>query len=340
MQNSFSFGIARRLFAVSIVITLSLAALGAYAFIQLGSVSRLADNTEHMRVAQLKAMAELELNVTQVSLQLRHAILARTPEELASTLAYIVDKRKGMGTVLDGFEQRLFSADGKEHFTKLPPAIAEFWKVGESNLKLIQAGQKDEAFAYLVENTIPARNRLLTHLHDGYEIQSRGLASDISAIEHSVSSTSRLIIAAALAIAASLMGFSWYLASLLRRRVMASQAVAERVRDGDLSTDIRDTAQDEFSPLMATLRDMQASLIRVVAGFAKELKASPRPVSKSPRGIPTCPAAPSTRPLHWSRRLPPWSSWAARRVRTPTAPVRPASSPAAPAAWRSRVVTW
>ncbi|MBS3996935.1 MAG: MCP four helix bundle domain-containing protein, partial [Hydrogenophaga sp.] len=266
MQTTFSFGIARRLFAVSILITLALAALGTFAYHQLSGAAGLAHNTEHVRVPQLKAMAELELNVTQVSLQLRHAILSRTPEEQAAALAYIGAKRQHMVETLDGFEKRLFSREGKTHFTQLPPAVAQFWTIGEANLRLIQEGRKEEAFAYLVDTTIPARNRLLDVIHEGYEIQARGLAGDINEIESDVHSTATLVIVTALAIAASLIGFSWYVANLLRRRVAASQVVAERVRDGDLSTAIVDATRDEFSPLMTTLADMQSSLTRVVTG--------------------------------------------------------------------------
>ncbi|MBK7548424.1 MAG: hypothetical protein IPI20_11660 [Rhodoferax sp.] len=47
-----------------------------------------------------------------------------------------------------------------------------------------------------------------------------------------------------IAIALGLLAFSWYVASLLQRRVAVSQAVAERVRDGDLTTPVVDRAHD------------------------------------------------------------------------------------------------
>jgi methyl-accepting chemotaxis protein len=54
------------------------------------------------------------------------------------------------------------------------------------------------------------------------------------------------------------------IAKALRQRVQASQDVAERVRDGDLTVSIRDQSQDEFSPLLSALSGMQDSLIDVV----------------------------------------------------------------------------
>ena len=262
--SSTGFGIARRLYALSTLIGLALAGLAMYAWVSLHQAADLAEFTEKNRVPQLSAMDELQLNVTQVSLQIRHAILARNPQELQETLQYIGDKRKHMDQVLGDFEKRLFSPQGKAHFGQLPPALAAFWKAGEANIALIQQGDKEAAFAYLVDTTIPARNVLLQELREGSEIQSDGLRADINRVEDSVLLASGLVAGAAALIAVGLLGFSVWVAAQLRRRVALAQGVAEKVRDGDLTATVSDTARDEFSPLLAALRDMQQALTRVV----------------------------------------------------------------------------
>jgi methyl-accepting chemotaxis protein len=264
MNAAFTFGIARRLYAVGAVISFALAALGAYAYASLNDAARLAGFTESARVPQLNTMADMELSVTQVSLQIRHAILARDAQELQSTLAYIADKRRHMDDALRAYEGRLFTPEGKAHFATLPPLLAGFWKTGEANIALIQQGRKDEAFAYLVDVTIPARNQLLSGLKGGTDIQTRGLSSDIRQIQKDALTTAALIAMLAAVLLVALMAFSTHVASVLRRRVAATQAVAERVRDGDLTIAVVDTARDEFTPLLATMKDMQASLTRVV----------------------------------------------------------------------------
>ncbi|NWF46823.1 HAMP domain-containing protein [Hydrogenophaga sp. D2P1] len=264
MNPGFTFGIARRLYAVSIAISLALAALGVYAYTSLNQAADLAGFTGSTRVPQLNAVAELELNVTQVSLQIRHAILARNPQELQETLAYITNKRKHMDGLFSTYEKRLFSEEGKAHFATLPPLLAGFWKVGEANIALIQEGKKEEAFAYLVDVTIPTRNQLLKAFNGGVEIQTQGLGSDIQKIQQGALTTANLIAILAAVLLVVLMVFSAYVASLLRRRVALTQAVAERVRDGDLTTSVNDDARDEFTPLLAAMKDMQTSLTRVV----------------------------------------------------------------------------
>ncbi|MDO9031969.1 MAG: methyl-accepting chemotaxis protein [Hydrogenophaga sp.] len=265
MNPGFTFGIARRLYAVSIAISLALAALGVYAYTSLNQAADLAGFTGSTRVPQLNAVAELELNVTQVSLQIRHAILARNPQELQETLAYITNKRQHMDGLFSNYEKRLFSEEGKSHFATLPPLLAAFWKEGEANIALIQEGKKEEAFAYLVDVTIPARNQLLKAFKGGIEIQTQGLGSDIQQIQKDALRTANLIAILAAVLLVVLMVFSTYVASLLRRRVALTQAVAERVRDGDLTTSVNDDARDEFTPLLAAMKDMQTSLTRVVS---------------------------------------------------------------------------
>ncbi|MCD6665734.1 MAG: methyl-accepting chemotaxis protein [Hydrogenophaga sp.] len=265
MKTTNGFGIARRLLAVSGVISLALAALAVVSYISLHAASDLANFTEKNRVPQLQAMSELELTVTQVSLQIRHAILARNPQELQGTLQYIADKRKHMDQVMAAFEQRLFSPEGKAHFKTLPPMLAEFWKVGEANIALIQSGQKEEAFAFLVDRTIPARNVLLDAIHKGAEVQKTGLEADIGKIEASINRSAALLVAAVLVIAALLLSFSVWVGAQLRRRVALAQAVTERVRDGDLTQPVQDDARDELTPLLAALNEMQGSLTRVVS---------------------------------------------------------------------------
>lgn len=81
------------------------AGLAAYAWISLHQEADLVEFTEKTRVPQLNAMAELELNGTQTSLQLLHAMLARNPQELQATLQSIDEKRKHMVEVLGAFRQ-------------------------------------------------------------------------------------------------------------------------------------------------------------------------------------------------------------------------------------------
>ncbi len=259
------FGIAKRLYLVSFLLIAALAGVAVAAWLSLTQVAALAERAGTNRTPQMMRIASVELNVTRVSLQIRHSILVRTPADLATTLADIGDKRKLIETALNDFEKGIFTPAGHEVFAKITPLVKTFWELGGENIKLIQDGRKDEAFDFLVAKTIPARNQLLAVLDAEKKRQNDFLEKELVELHKSADSTRVQLVALVIAVAVGLLIFSWYIAGVLRRRVEASQQVAERVRDGDLTQAVRDDARDEFSPLLASLNEMQTSLTRVVS---------------------------------------------------------------------------
>jgi methyl-accepting chemotaxis protein len=257
-------GIARRLYLVSFALIAALAGVAVTAWVLLDQVATLADRTGAQRVPQLQRIAEVELNVTRVSLQIRHAMLVKSAPDLAAALADVADKRRHMEQTLSAFEATLSAEAGREAFTRVKPLVAQFWEAGTANIRLIESGRKDEAFGMLVERTIPARNNLLQALDAEKKRQVEALATELDSIGADSAFTRTALVALVLAVAAGLLVLEWYVVAVLRRRVALSRRVAERVRDGDLSVPVTDEAHDEFSPLIAALRDMQEALVRIV----------------------------------------------------------------------------
>jgi methyl-accepting chemotaxis protein len=261
-----SIGIARRLWTVVTVLSLALAALAGFAYVKLHTVADAAQQTENSRVPQLAEADKMELNITRVSLQLRHAILARTPAEREASLADIAAKRKLIKESSDDYQNALYTERGKVMFAKLPPLMDQLWQAAETNLALIQSGKKDEAFAFLVDKSIPARNEVLSVLDEMVKYQRSELAGDVEQIATQISNTLTMLVSLVVVSIVGLVLSSGYVARTLRRRVALSQTVAERARDSDLTTPIHDDARDEFTPLLSALRDMQTSLSKIVSG--------------------------------------------------------------------------
>ncbi len=260
------YGIARQLYAVSLLLICALAAAAWLAWTQLGNVGRLAEATGETRVPQLTRIASTELSITQISLQIRHAMLVRSPEALKETMADIDTKYKRIAENDAAFLAEVKDPQAREDFTKVWQKLEqEFKPIADRNLRLVAEGRKDEAFEVLVGETIPTRNRLLAWLAKERQRQTDLLHSELSDIQKEAFKTRSQLSLLVVAIAAGLLAFSWYIANLLQRRVEQSRGVAERVRDGDLTVPVVDTARDEFSPLLGALGDMQQALTRVVS---------------------------------------------------------------------------
>ncbi len=258
-------GLAKRLYIVSCVLILALMGVAVTSWRQLDEVARLTKATENNRVPMLQRIADVELNVTRISLQIRHAILSRNEAELSATLADIGLKRELLDNTVKAYGEGLISQVGKDNFARMQPLIREFWEVGAHNIALIKAGKKEEAFAYLVDKTIPARNAWLGLLTEEKKRQGDLLNSDLDTIDHQAAATRNQVAAMVAAVAVGLLVFAWNMAGALRRRVAETQVVAERVRDGNLTVPVQDHGRDEFSPLLSAMRQMQESLQHIVA---------------------------------------------------------------------------
>jgi methyl-accepting chemotaxis protein len=260
-----SIGLTGRLYTAVALVIVGLVASSVYTAQQLGQIDAGTERAERVLVPQLDRMADVELAITRSSLQVRHAMLARTPEERAATLASIGQLKSNIDALMAEFEKNVSTDAGRKRIGGLKAAMANFWTVGGENIGLIKAGDTAGAFAFLVDKTIPARDALLTQISETVNYQEDTLRSQIAAVRGPATSTRNGVIAMGIAISLGLMLLAWTVGNQLRGRVREARETAERVRDGDFARAVVDPRHDEFSPLIAALGEMQTSLTRVVA---------------------------------------------------------------------------
>ncbi|WCM93767.1 methyl-accepting chemotaxis protein [Acidovorax sp. NCPPB 2350] len=259
--------LAQRLVAINGAMFVLLAVVTAALWIMMARLSRDAEVVRAFNVPQLQRIADLELNVTRVSLQLRHAILSRNPEELNATLADITLKKALLQDTLDAFGKGMISDDGHRAYEPLPALMQDFWAVGTENLQLIQSGRKEEAFAFLVDRTIPARNRLLSPLGVEKARQVERLSDRIGEVQQFADFGRNIATAAMLAVVVCLAGLGLYLRTVVRQLggdPPELRHVALAVAEGDLSVPVPVRSGDAGS-IMAGLGDMREHLSGVVA---------------------------------------------------------------------------
>ena len=260
-----TFGIAKRLHLLSLALISSLTLVALLAWFNLSEVTAQTRKVATESVPHQLRLATMELNVTRSSLQLRHALLVRTPGDVKATLADIGEKKKLIDADQLALEKTAVSSAEKAEYSALVQALGTFWQVAAQNVQLIEQGNKEEGFDFLVAKTIPARNVVLEMLSKQKQRQNTSLTESIGDIEAGAKQTLYSLVGAVAAIAAGLMAFSWYIGRVLKRRVTEAQVIAARVRDGDLTGEVIDNANDEFSPLLQALSDMQTSLTQVVS---------------------------------------------------------------------------
>ena len=258
--------LSQRLYAVSFALIVALMAVTASTWIQLREVRELAHRTGDIKVLQLSLIASTELKISQALSDIRQAMLAGTPQEMEQAAKALQARRQEITKNDDDFLAEIQDQAGRDAFKRDWLDLQQVsWPVAEKNLDLIRSGKHDEALTMLAQTTVPQFAKIQKWLSEERRRQTQVLGQDVATIGTNVEEVRLQLTLLVAAVAAGLVAMSWMVARSLRRRVAQAQIVADRVKQGDFSTTVEDTAVDEFSPLLATLAAMQASLTEVVA---------------------------------------------------------------------------
>ncbi len=266
MKTLSNLGLVQRLFAASAVLILAMAGLAGLLWFNMQSVEAHAHQTQVSRLPQLERIATLETDILHASLQLRHAMLARTPEEKATTLADSSKWATHVQTSLTDYGKALFTEVGRKAFAALPPLMGDFSDKAGTCAKLIAEGKKEEAFAFLVDQLVPARNRLLEAVQKEQDRQSKAAVADLQDVETDAASSRLWSVGTVLVLTLGLMAFAAYVVSVMRQlgaEPKDLRRVAQAVAAGDLNTRIHLRPGDSKS-IMATLKSMSEALSNTV----------------------------------------------------------------------------
>jgi methyl-accepting chemotaxis protein len=193
-------------------------------------------------------------------------MLARTPAERDVALADVGEKRRVLESRLEAFGQSMDTSAGREAYKPMPKLMQEFWAIGSENVKLIQAGSRDEAFAYLADTTVPARNRLLAPLAAEKAREGEELSADLEGIQASALRARNVVLSAVILVGLGLLGFCAYVVRTLKQLGAEPdqlKEVADAVAGGDLSQAIAVRSGDHTS-IVAALDAMRRQLTHIV----------------------------------------------------------------------------
>ena len=266
MSNPVRWSLSRRLILASAVLVSALMAVAVGVAYLTAQIRSNVDQVGTLVVPQLQRIAEIELNVTRASLQLRHAILARTPQEQAAALADVGERKRLVDERLAEFGRSATTPEDQLAYAPMKGLTAQFWVVGGENLALISRGEKEAAFAFLADKTVPARNELLTPLAAEKLRLGEVLKHQVDNISTQASDARLAVVVAVLLVGLGLIGFVTYVVRIIHAlggEPADLKRVADAVAAGQLDTPIVLRRGDTQST-MAALSTMTQNLARTV----------------------------------------------------------------------------
>jgi methyl-accepting chemotaxis protein len=244
-----------------------IALMVAMAIIGITRVQAVDDNTDvivndrYMKIALANGIQD---KVDIKSRALRTALIATDPKVVDEQLA---EARATTTAVAEAFAKLQATIRTPKGTAALKHAFEErapFVEASNRLAELIQAGRREEATSFLLQNLIPCQTAYLAALDGLVESQvegMRGFAAEAASQAHGAVLMMGAIAAIATALAAAL-GLT--IARSITGPIARAVTLAQTVAAGDLTSNIEATARDETGQLLAALKMMNESLVNVV----------------------------------------------------------------------------
>ena len=181
---------------------------------------------------------------------------------------YFADEAKASsaasGELQKKIEALLSSDEEKEIFRQVSEMRKVYLSSRDQINKLKTAGQLDEAKAVFENTFVPGSAKYQKHVLDLLLHQRASIDATAHEID-TMAVTSRNLLLGLAVLALAFGGLcAWLLTISIVHPLRTAVSVARRVADGDLTAQIDASAMDETGQLLLALKDMNASLLRIV----------------------------------------------------------------------------
>jgi len=263
MINKFSIGQRLALgFGVVIFLLLLLAGLS---YVRISSLNQEVGKMVDARYPKTVVANGIKADVSEATRSMLNVLIMTDPSQIAKELANI-EARNAMATkALAELTKSTTDAKGVEILKAIGTVRDRFIPGQATFVGLINEDKKDDAMVKFMFSLRPQQNKYFEQLDKFVAYQNEEMVKAGQDASAQTKRTQALIMVLA-AVAALLSLMVAFLATRsITTPLKEAVVVAQRVANGDLTSDIHVTSSDETGQMMEALRHMNASLIKIVA---------------------------------------------------------------------------
>jgi len=249
-------------FAVVLGLLVAVLLVGLYSMGQLSARTHDIVADKNVKMAAANTMSD---NVRNITLAITSVVVAPTEALVQAELAKIGEARKKYGAAKETLQKKISTDKETALMAELDAALKAGAPLNNKVIELRNAGQTEEAIAFLTQQAAPSLKRVLGALDSLVAYEGEQAAQAATQAETlSASARASMIILGSVAV---LLGafVAWIITRSITRPINAAVAVAETVASGDLSSHIVVNSNDETGRLLGALKAMNDSLLGVVA---------------------------------------------------------------------------
>ena len=249
-------------FAVVLGLLVAVLLVGLYSMGQLSARTHDIVTDKNVKMAAANTMSD---NVRNITLAITSVVVAPTEALVQAELAKIGEARKKYGAAKETLQKKISTDKETALMAELDAALKSGAPLNNKVIELRNAGQTEEAIAFLTQQAAPSLKRVLGALDSLVAYEGEQAAQ--AATEAETLSTSARASMIVLGSVAVLLGafVAWIITRSITHPINAAVSVAETVASGDLSSHIVVNSSDETGRLLGALKAMNTSLLGVVA---------------------------------------------------------------------------
>ncbi|MFT7402133.1 MAG: methyl-accepting chemotaxis protein [Hydrogenophaga sp.] len=243
-------------------------------------------NENNVKIAKANEMRG-QLNIVARSIR-NMILLGKNPQAMLKEKEKITEARNKYGETSDNLAKLLKTESGKKILNDINAARSNTSPLVDKAMKLIEAGQLEEAGALIIDDIRTAQLKWFDAIQAMIERQESQNSTLIEEANRSYESAFSLILA--LAIAAVLLGagIAFLVTRSITRPLGEAVDVANQLAVGDLTATIEVTSGDETGQLLQAMKNMVgklSSIVGEVRGSADALSSASEEISATAQSI-------------------------------------------------------
>jgi len=247
------------------MLALLIALMGAISTVKITVVGDLLDKLVNDRIPKVVLLYEVEGEINKVARATRNMVILSDAAEIKKEGARIDDARKKISEHFSKLSADIRSDVDKADLANVTEARAKYVAQVDSFLALVAAGNTDGGKALLMGEMRTVQTAYIAALDGMIQRQDEHMDAAAKDARAAVASSKWImVVAVAVALALAFVGAIWIIRAItqpIQQAVQISRAVAA----GDLSMQFEAQGNNETGQLLLALKDMQASLVKVVA---------------------------------------------------------------------------
>jgi methyl-accepting chemotaxis protein len=216
------------------------------------------------RYVKVQLVNEMRSYANRGAQSVRNAMLAAEPEQAKAFVAALAESDRVGNEAAAKMEKMLASADGRALFRAQGEAYVQYAEQRGAALKLLEAGERDNAVQFLFKQVIPLQTAYFVRL-DAMLKHLAGQMADNGAAAASAARAATALLLGLLVLATVLSaGAGFIITRSVTGPIKQAVLLAETVAKGDLTARIEVNRSDEAGRLLHALKDMVGSLTGTV----------------------------------------------------------------------------